>query len=354
MMFRHHMDPLYYDAKANAKIFVPQVDESQLTEEQKKIIESFPKEDRGEILEAHEYAQKGYGPGQGQDLTSMIETDQIEAAAKKHKLREAAAKERADRRKKQGQVEFKENPYDSEEKEYDENEKAEVKFQEGLDDSEAEENTYDSEFEEEFFGKKDPDLNKQLKNRKGSDEASDDQIDSSKQKQIYNPKDFKVSIQEDLNRELLKYQNLYKPSTGVEFKQYDRFGFDKNDELTQYLARDGDEAGFEYIPASEEQMAKIREIQAQMAFQGGREDIDKKVEDMNVEEKAVFDCLNDEQNVFADAYDELEDDFVLMLNEGKPALEQINQMNQPPMLDGNHENAGVMIIEGEPEEGIMQ
>lgn len=100
-------------------------------------------------------------------------------------------------------------------------------------------------------------------------------------------------------------------------------------------------------------MAKIKEIQAQMAFQGGREDIDKKVEEMNVEEKAVFDCLNDEQNVFADAYEELEDDFILMLNDGKPALEQINQINRAQILNDNHENAGVEIIQGEPEDGIM-
>ena len=59
MMFRHHKDPLYYDTSANAKIFVP-VTEG-LTEEKQKIIESFPAEDRGEILEHSEYAKKGYG-----------------------------------------------------------------------------------------------------------------------------------------------------------------------------------------------------------------------------------------------------------------------------------------------------
>ena len=59
MMFRHHMDPLYYDANANAKIFVP-VSEA-VTEEQQKIIESFPAEDRGEILDDDEYAKRGYG-----------------------------------------------------------------------------------------------------------------------------------------------------------------------------------------------------------------------------------------------------------------------------------------------------
>ena len=99
MMFRHHMDPLYYDTKANSKIFVPQVNEGELTEEKQKIIESFPKEDRGEILEADEYANKGYGPGQGMDLGALVEPDQLEAAKKKHKLKMEAQKEKAERLK---------------------------------------------------------------------------------------------------------------------------------------------------------------------------------------------------------------------------------------------------------------
>ena len=41
---------------------------------------------------------------------------------------------------------------------------------------------------------------------------------------------------------------------------------------------------------------------------------------MNAEEKAVFECMNDEINVFEGAYEELEDDFINMLNDGKPAL----------------------------------
>jgi len=77
-MFRHHMDPLYYDTKANNKIFVPNVDESKLTAEQKKIIESFPAEDRGVVLNTEEYLKKGYGQfmtGTGDNLESMIEVD---------------------------------------------------------------------------------------------------------------------------------------------------------------------------------------------------------------------------------------------------------------------------------------
>jgi hypothetical protein len=44
--------------------------------------------------------------------------------------------------------------------------------------------------------------------------------------------------------------------------------------------------------------------------------VDKRVEDMNPEEKAVFECLEDDVNVFAGAYDDLEDDFMMTLNGG--------------------------------------
>lgn len=73
MMFRHHMDPDYYDPKANDKIFVPEVLGANLTEAQKKIVETFPERDRG-IYDASE-------------KTSIIETDPLEAAVKKMKMR---------------------------------------------------------------------------------------------------------------------------------------------------------------------------------------------------------------------------------------------------------------------------
>ena len=66
MMFRNHNDPLYYDTNAATKIFVPQINPDELTEEKQKIIDSFPAEDRGEILDIAEYEKKGYGLGQEQ------------------------------------------------------------------------------------------------------------------------------------------------------------------------------------------------------------------------------------------------------------------------------------------------
>ena len=69
MMFRHHMDPDYYDPKANDKIFVPDV-EGKLTEQQQQIVETFPERDRGL-----------YKPGEN------VEADPLEAAVKKMKIR---------------------------------------------------------------------------------------------------------------------------------------------------------------------------------------------------------------------------------------------------------------------------
>jgi hypothetical protein len=63
--------------------------------------------------------------------------------------------------------------------------------------------------------------------------------------------------------------------------------------------------------------------------------------------------MEDEENVHIGAYDELDDDFILMLNDGKPALELAKEMKPPPMLDHTHENAGVEILEPEAEEHEM-
>ena len=71
--------------------------------------------------------------------------DEFEAAAKRHKLREAAKAEKKDRRMKEkyGTIDFKEEKGDAEE----------------LNDDDVIENSYDSEFEAEFFGGKNKELN---------------------------------------------------------------------------------------------------------------------------------------------------------------------------------------------------
>lgn len=156
-----------------------------------------------------------------------------------------------------------------------------------------------------------------------------------------------------------KFYNL-KAADGVDFIKYDVLGNaiseapkpEDKDDIRNYLAVEGDDRGFEYVAPNDEQMKKVLELQAESAFVGGLIDVDKKVEKMTVEEKAVFDCLEDDVNVFKGAYEELDDDFLLMLNDGKPALELTNK--PPPSLGvSNHENAGVEIIKEEDAEHPM-
>ncbi len=72
MMFRHHQDPQYYDPRANDKIFVPDVESTEaLTEEQKRIVESFPEKDRGLYNQEEKQAEE----------------DHLEAAVKKMQIR---------------------------------------------------------------------------------------------------------------------------------------------------------------------------------------------------------------------------------------------------------------------------
>lgn len=86
MMFRDINDPLYYDAKANDKVFVPVMATEEMTEEQRKIVESFPKQDRGEI-----------DPNNPEH--AMIEDDFVLAHVKRGLAKQAVLKEkRAERR----------------------------------------------------------------------------------------------------------------------------------------------------------------------------------------------------------------------------------------------------------------
>jgi len=93
MKFRNHQDPLYYDPEANDKIFVPLIDETQMTDEQKELLKTFPKKDRGmfgEQLSGDEDEKDG---DDAPDLVP-VEDDFVEAAALKAKLKQKAMKER--------------------------------------------------------------------------------------------------------------------------------------------------------------------------------------------------------------------------------------------------------------------
>lgn len=160
-------------------------------------------------------------------------------------------------RKKQGLVLKDEtvNPYDSDEQEYLAAAEAEAEYQKDVDGSEEEEQkSYDSELEEEFFGKKDPEANGRLEKEEKEKKAliKEEQIDSSNK--AFNPSDFAEKL-EDVNTELRRAQR-FKPASGVDFIQYDRFGYKigqkEDEEVRQFIANEQDTNGFSYTAANDE------------------------------------------------------------------------------------------------------
>lgn len=156
-----------------------------------------------------------------------------------------------------------ENPYDSDEQEYRAAQEAEQEYEDDLD-SDEEAKSYDSELEADFFGKKDPEANgrleKEAKEAKAAERearAEKEQIDSSKK---FNPKDFDEKLED-----VLKKAQRYRPAAGVEFVQYDRFGYkmgQKDDEeVRKYIANENDNNGFSFTAANDEQMSKALELQ---------------------------------------------------------------------------------------------
>ena len=82
---------------------------------------------------------------------------------------------------------------------------------------------------------------------------------------------------------------------------------DARHDWREYLAREGDDEGFEFIAAPEECLQIAREIMAkQSQFKGGRKDVDLLEEEMNPEEKAVFAVLDGSDD---EANDEVDDDY---------------------------------------------
>ena len=94
--------------------------------------------------------------------------------------------------------------------------------------------------------------------------------------------DSKEEPLEDVNKLLREARNLYKAADGVKFTQYDSFGFkidteeaggakpkeekrpaaDGKEDWRQYLAKEGDDVGFEFIAAPEESRKLAEEILA--------------------------------------------------------------------------------------------
>lgn len=200
-------------------------------------------------------------------------------------------------------------------------------------------NSYDSELEADLFGKADPKLNAELDRHYGDMNARQQERQEAEQaakeaakpvgaakksKQKLDPNDFQAKCQDLADAaDISKYRAV----EGVSYVKYDKFGFKIQEPTTsateqtssqidsssftkkkakgapsfdprQYLAPDGDDVGFEFIAASEEQLERAKEmLEKKSAFKGGRKDVDKDVADMTEEEKAIFDVL-DHANVY--------------------------------------------------------
>lgn len=145
-------------------------------------------------------------------------------------------------------------------------------------------------------------------------------------------------------------KNASGPSTTKKTKEELQKEEDAKHDWRQYVAKEGDDAGFEFISASPEALKIAEEIMAkQNQFKGGRKDVDIKEEDMNPEEQAVFTVL-DGSDIGAD--DEIDDDFIAMLNDGKPALQLVGA-EQKNETSAAAENAGVLVPKEEPGQDSM-
>ena len=121
-------------------------------------------------------------------------------------------------------------------------------------------------------------------------------------------------------------------------------GEDAQYDYRDFIADVDDNEGFEFISADKQQLEKARAMMAP-AFQGGRKQVDKKVNEMTADEREVFETLDgDEVNDFrlpgyevygeqkAESklrvpkekvtYEAIADDLIAQLNGGMPALDK--------------------------------
>lgn len=82
---------------------------------------------------------------------------------------------------------------------------------------------------------------------------------------------------------------------------------------------------------------------------GIRRDIDKDPAKMTKEEREVFNCLEEEEFDENHVYEELEDDFLMLANEGQPALAEAPLREDS---DDENNNKGVVIFKDEEAEAL--
>lgn len=242
-----------------------------------------PAEDRGEILDEAEYAKRGYGKAAAggadlkQNLASLIESDQVLAAAKRRDIKlQHAIDKRIAVKKAQASgkgVLFKEDLENEDDDEDYDSEEEESGTDSGMD---SEEREWDRAAREEIRRRRElaeADEEKENEEEIARIEALEVANASltTKGVQVYRLKDLKEPL-EDVNKVLREARSLYKAADGVTFAQYDGFGYklgeggeaggakaeketkpsaDGKEDWRQYLAKEGDDAGFEFIAAPE-------------------------------------------------------------------------------------------------------
>ena len=153
------------------------------------------------------------------------------------------------------------------------------------------------------------------------DEESESEEESDVDSAEYFEDDDKEETKE-MNEELEEPARVLKPAEGVKFVQYDEFGVpmepdsETGFDYQKHIVKDDMQPGDFYIEAPPEMVARM----TAKPGPGIRRDVDKDPAFMTEEERAVFQCLEDGEFVEADGYEELEDDFLMIANEGKPAL----------------------------------
>ena len=143
----------------------------------------------------------------------------------------------------------------------------------------------------------------------------------------------------------MKEQKKYKAAEGVKFVQYDEYGVplepdsETGFDYQKHIVTDDIKPSDMYIEDPPEMIGKRHAVPEP----GIRRDIDKDPSKMTPEEREVFECLEAEEFDDEAGYDELEDDFLLLANEGKPALEKATREN---------DNEGVVFVKDEEAEDL--
>lgn len=148
-----------------------------------------------------------------------------------------------------------------------------------------------------------------------------------------------------------------RPAEGVKFIQYDQYGVpvepdsDTGFDYQRHIVTDELRPSDMYIEASAEMVARMT---ARPTKAGVRRDVDKDPALMNAEERAVFQCLEDEELAYGEDadYDLLEDDFLFLANDGQPALVEVDNSKRAAANTEEFDNKGVIIVRDEEAEAL--